>query len=137
MASLVAAELVFIPCPGLGHIRSTVEIAKVLVNRDQRLSVTILVIQPPGPSSGSVITAYIESLPKNTSINRISFVPLPQDEPPPMGDQKPSMTSFVDFIKSHRKYVKSAVADLLSQAGSGRLAGFVVDMFCTCRSTEW
>ncbi|KAK9059033.1 hypothetical protein SSX86_021652 [Deinandra increscens subsp. villosa] len=128
----VVGELVFVPFPWLGHIMSTVEIAKVLVNREQRLSVTILVIQPPGPSSGSVITAYIESLPKNTTTNRISFVPLPQDEPPPMGDKKRSFTSFDDFMKSHRKYVRNAVTDLLSRPGSGRLVGFVVDMFCTC-----
>ncbi|KAI3756722.1 hypothetical protein L1987_56544 [Smallanthus sonchifolius] len=130
MANIVA-ELVFIPAPGVGHIMSTVEIAKLLVNRDQRLSITVLVIQPPSSSSGPAITSYIESLTKN-NINRISFIQLPQDEAPPMRDVKSFMTSVNDYIKSHQTYVRNAVADLMSQPGSGRLAGFVVDMFCTC-----
>ncbi|KAI3804290.1 hypothetical protein L1987_25721 [Smallanthus sonchifolius] len=129
MASIVA-ELVFIPAPGVGHIMSTVEIAKLFVNRDQRLSITVLVIQPPSSSSGPAITTYIESLSKN-NINRISFIQLPQDEAPPMRDVKSFMTSFNDYIKSHQKYVRNVVAELMSQPGSGRLAGFVVDMFCT------
>ncbi|KAL8196050.1 hypothetical protein R6Q57_025050 [Mikania cordata] len=93
------AELIFIPAPGLGHIIPTIEIAKVFANRDQRLSVTVLVIKPPGSSSGSEVTAYFESLSKTNTINRISFIELPQDEAPPMRDLNSFVTSFNDFIK--------------------------------------
>ncbi|PWA66322.1 UDP-glucuronosyl/UDP-glucosyltransferase [Artemisia annua] len=40
-------KLVFIPAPGMGHIFSAIEMAKLLVNRDQRLSITVLIIKPP------------------------------------------------------------------------------------------
>nr|GEW55012.1 anthocyanidin 3-O-glucosyltransferase 2-like [Tanacetum cinerariifolium] len=62
------AELIFIPIPGVGHIMSTIEMAKVLVNRDQRLSITVLIIDPPYTSLA--LASYIESLAKNT-IERI------------------------------------------------------------------
>ncbi|KAJ0594815.1 putative anthocyanidin 3-O-glucosyltransferase [Helianthus annuus] len=116
------AELVFIPAPGLGHIMSTIEVAKLFVNRDQRLSITVLVIKPPSSSSGSAITAYFESLAKN-AINRVTFVELPQDDAPPMHDPKSFVASFNEYIESHCKHVRKVVAELLSQPGSGRLAG--------------
>ncbi|GJW72242.1 anthocyanidin 3-O-glucosyltransferase 2-like protein [Tanacetum coccineum] len=127
MANTVA-NLVFIPAPGVGHIMSTIEIAKLLVNRDQNLSITVLIIKPPSLSSGSAITHYIESLAKNP-ITRVSFIELPQHEIlPPTGDSKPFITFYKEFIKSHCKYVKDIVADMITR----RVAGFVVDMFCTC-----
>ncbi|KAJ0665475.1 anthocyanidin 3-O-glucosyltransferase 2-like [Helianthus annuus] len=126
------AELIFIPAPGVGHIMSTVEIAKVLVNRDQRLSITVLVIKPPSVDSGSVIAAYIESLAKDNMDNHISFIQLPQDETLLTHDPNDPMFFFNVFIPSHCKYVRNVVADMSSQPGSGRIAGFVIDMFCTC-----
>ncbi|KAJ9547311.1 hypothetical protein OSB04_019854 [Centaurea solstitialis] len=131
MANTIA-ELVFIPAPGIGHIVSSVEIAKLLVNRDQRLSITVLVIKPPSSlASGSAITAYIESL-ANKTLDRVSFIELPQDETPPSRDQKAPMSSFEELINSHCKHVRNVVADMVSQPGSGRaVAGFVIDMFCT------
>ncbi|KAJ0717084.1 putative flavonol 3-O-glucosyltransferase [Helianthus annuus] len=123
------AEVIFIPSPGVGHIKSTIELAKLLVNRDQRLAITVLVIKPPGATSGLAITTYIESLAEN-AIDRISFVQLPQDETPPIVDPKDQRNFKIEFINSHCKYVRNAVADLKSQPGSGRVVGFVVDMFC-------
>ncbi|KAJ0860410.1 putative flavonol 3-O-glucosyltransferase [Helianthus annuus] len=118
------AELIFIPVPVVGHIMSTIELAKLLVNRDQRLAITVLVIKPPGVTSGPAITTYIESLAENT-MDRISFIQLPQDEA--IHDPNDPMN-----IKGHCKYVRNIVADLKSQPGSGRVVGFVVDMFCIC-----
>ncbi|KAL8238571.1 hypothetical protein R6Q59_015138 [Mikania micrantha] len=125
------AELIFIPAPGLGHIMSTVEIAKILVNRDQRLFVTVLVIKPPTGRYGSAITDYIESLAK-TNMNHISFIQLPQHESLSNYDPKSPMSMFSDFIPSHSNRVRNVVADMISQPGSRRIAGFVIDMFCTC-----
>ncbi|XP_071686066.1 anthocyanidin 3-O-glucosyltransferase 2-like [Rutidosis leptorrhynchoides] len=129
MANTIA-ELVFIPAPGVGHIVSTVEVAKLLVNRDQRLSITVLIIMPFKSGSDSAITTYIESLATNT-LTRISFVELPQDEIGPPRDPKSPMTFFSDYISSHCKHVRKVVADMMSQPGPGRVAGFVIDMFCT------
>ncbi|MFS7926131.1 putative flavonol 3-O-glucosyltransferase [Helianthus anomalus] len=60
------AELIFIPFRVVGHIMSTIQIAKLLVNRDQRLAITVLVIKLPGATSAPAITTYIESLAENT-----------------------------------------------------------------------
>ncbi|KAK9068164.1 hypothetical protein SSX86_012275 [Deinandra increscens subsp. villosa] len=130
MANTVA-QLIFIPAPGMGHMLSTIEIAKLLVNRDHRLSITVLIIKPRGMDSGLAITSYIESLAKST-IDRISFIQLPQDETLPVHNPKDPLTSNKEFIKTHCKYVRNVVAELASQPGSGHLAGFVVDFFCTC-----
>ncbi|KAI7747246.1 hypothetical protein M8C21_018561, partial [Ambrosia artemisiifolia] len=129
MASKVA-KLVFIPAPGMGHIMSTVEIAKLLVNRDQRVVITVLVIKPPSSRSGSAFETYIESLAKS-NMDHISFIQLPQDETPSV-DPKAPVSMFSHFIPSHCKYVRNVVADMMSEPGSGRVAGFVIDMFCTC-----
>ncbi|GKC63104.1 hypothetical protein Tco_1095702 [Tanacetum coccineum] len=124
------ANLIFIPAPGLGHIMSTIEIAKLLVNRDQRLFITVLVIKPPRTGSGSGITTYIESLAKK-SLDRITFIEVPQQENPPMSEFKSPMTYFHKFINNHYKYVRSFVAEMICQPGSGQVVGFVIDMFCT------
>nr|GEW74090.1 anthocyanidin 3-O-glucosyltransferase 2-like [Tanacetum cinerariifolium] len=124
------AKLVFIPAPGLGHIMSTIEIAKLLVTRDQRLSVTVLIIKPPSTDFGSAITTYIESLAKN-SMDRISFIELPQQETLPMSELKSPMTYFHKFINSHCESVRNFVAEMISQPGSGQVVGFVIDVFCT------
>ncbi|KAG5255098.1 anthocyanidin O-glucosyltransferase [Salix suchowensis] len=39
------AELVFIPTPGISHLVSTVEVAKQLVDRDERLSIIFLIMK--------------------------------------------------------------------------------------------
>ncbi|KAM0030487.1 putative flavonol 3-O-glucosyltransferase [Helianthus debilis subsp. tardiflorus] len=127
MANTVA-ELVFIPGPGVGHIMSIIELAKLLVNRDPKLSISVLLISPPIPIFA--LTAYIESLAKNT-IERIQFIEVPQDQPPPKLDPKAFVTSFYDFINSHCKYVRNIVADMTNEAGSRMLVGFVVDIVCT------
>ncbi|CAH1412370.1 unnamed protein product [Lactuca virosa] len=127
MANSVA-ELVFIPVPGAGHIMSTVEMAKVLVNHDQRLSITVLLIHPPYSSFS--LTTYMNSLAKK-AIERISFIELPQDETPPKLDPKAPMTSFYEFINSHSKHVRNVVADMISRPDSNPVVGFVLDIFCT------
>ncbi|KAJ0803146.1 putative flavonol 3-O-glucosyltransferase [Helianthus annuus] len=126
MANTVAAELVFIPAPGVGHIISTIHMAKALVNRHQRLSVTTLLINPPGSS----VDTYIESLAKNP-IERIRIIQLPQDQTQPKLDPKNFLTSMYEIINSYCKYVRNIVADMINQTGSSRVVGFVVDVFCT------
>ncbi|KAK1418864.1 hypothetical protein QVD17_28012 [Tagetes erecta] len=115
------AELIFIPSPDIGHFVSAVEMAKLLVNRDQRLSITILVIRHPGASAGPVVTP----------IDRISFVQLPQESPSVMEPKSP-FAIFTKFIPSHCKHVTNVVADMINQPRSVPIAGFVIDMFCAC-----
>ncbi|KAD4178177.1 hypothetical protein E3N88_26768 [Mikania micrantha] len=117
-------ELVFIPAPVVGHIMSAIEMAKVLVNRDQRLSISVILISPPYPISA--LTTYIQSLTENT-IQRIRFIKLPLNPAPPKPDPKAPVTSFYQFIDSHGKYITNVVTDIINQT---RLVGFVVDILC-------
>uniref|UniRef100_A0ABD3DZH9 Glycosyltransferase n=1 Tax=Castilleja foliolosa TaxID=1961234 RepID=A0ABD3DZH9_9LAMI len=71
MEGKIKAELVFIPSPGRGHLPAALEMAKLLVNRDQRLSVTVLLTQSSNDTKNSL-----------GSYSRIRLVNLPQLEPP-------------------------------------------------------
>ncbi|XP_031254113.1 anthocyanidin 3-O-glucosyltransferase 2-like [Pistacia vera] len=119
------AELVFIPTPGVGHLGSTVELAKLLVHRHQRISITVLIMKLP---SDSKINTHLNSL---SAGDRINFVHLPSDQLQGF-DPKRFFSSFIEF---HKPLVKEAVSKLVhSESASNdapRLAGFVLDMFCT------
>ncbi|KAF8041867.1 hypothetical protein BT93_A0458 [Corymbia citriodora subsp. variegata] len=117
------SHLVFIPSPGLGHLVSTVEIAKLLVDRDDRLSVTILIMELPFDSE---VDSRVESLSASAAAG-IRFVILPRQNAFP--DTSP-VAFLTHVIESHKADVREAVTDL-HRCGSPRLAGLVVDMFCT------
>ncbi|KAK3444627.1 hypothetical protein EUGRSUZ_A00930 [Eucalyptus grandis] len=115
-------ELVFIPCPGSGHLVSIVEMAKLLVNRDGRLSVTVLIMKFP---FNSEIDSHIGSLTASVA-DRIRFVLLPRRGHSP----RTSFFAFVyHFMESYKADLREAVAELSAQ-GSPRLARLVLD-FCT------
>ncbi|KAI5433230.1 anthocyanidin 3-O-glucosyltransferase 2 [Lathyrus oleraceus] len=117
------AEVVFIPSPDVGHLVSTLEFAKLLINRDNRLRITILVIKLPHASETDV---YTKSLPISDSLNIIN---LPECSLPSTSNITSSMTSLLEAQKPN---VKQAVANLTTERGeNGVLAAFVVDMFCT------
>ncbi|KAF5797506.1 putative flavonol 3-O-glucosyltransferase [Helianthus annuus] len=130
MANNTFAELVFIPAPAVGHIMSTIEMAKLLFNRDQTLSVTLLIINPP--YSVLPLTTYIESLAKN-AIERMRFIKLRQDQSPPkLNSSAPFVMSFYEFINSHCKYVRNILEDAIDQTCSrSRVVGLVVNILCT------
>ncbi|KAI6698801.1 hypothetical protein NL676_018920 [Syzygium grande] len=122
VAMSTKSELMFIPSPDLGHQVSTVEIAK-LVDRDDRLSITILIMKLPFDSEAD---SCIELLAASIAAG-VHFVILPRRNPSP--DTCP--VAFLNhFIESHNADVREAVADLHA-CGSPQLAGLIVDMFCT------
>jgi len=105
-------EVVFIPSPGVGHLVSTLEFAKLLINRDNRLRVTVLVIKFPAeplPSSDSE-NLHVINLPENTHVSSTSNVG----------------SSVMALVETQKANVKEAVSNI-----TGKLAAFVVDMFCT------
>ncbi|GMP54471.1 hypothetical protein CsSME_00019636 [Camellia sinensis var. sinensis] len=122
------AQLVFIPSPGIGHLVSTVEMAKLLVGRDDRLSITVLVMKFPFDNKG---TSYTQSL----SSDRIRFLDLLHDTPSTADLNSKTPGSFLfDYIESHKPRVRDVVSEIVSKSESEstpRLAGFVIDMFCT------
>ncbi|XP_052303877.1 anthocyanidin 3-O-glucosyltransferase 2 isoform X4 [Populus trichocarpa] len=120
------AELVFIPTTGISHLLSSVEVAKLLVDRDERLSITFLIMKL---SSDPKIDRFINSV--STACNRIRFIDLPKDEPDPNQPRK----FLFSLIEAQKPHVKEEVFKLVSQSESSphspSLAGFVLDMFCT------
>ncbi|KAI4305544.1 hypothetical protein L6164_028905 [Bauhinia variegata] len=116
-------DLVFIPAPGSGHLFSAIEFANLLVERDQRLSITILIIKYPKKDNTTKLPS--------ASHSNISFIELPHVEPPPMELLIKSIEKYyTDFIDSHRTCVKDAIVNHVLP-NSTKLLGLVVDMFCT------
>ena len=118
------AEVVFIPFPGLSHLISTLEFVKLLINRDNRLRVTVLVIKFPHTAENDVNT---KSLPISDSLNVVN---LPEVSLPPNTD--PGFSSITSLLEAQKPNIKHAVSNLATREGQhGHLAAFVVDMFCT------
>ncbi|KAJ6756692.1 GLYCOSYLTRANSFERASE [Salix purpurea] len=71
------AEVVLIPLPAMGHIVAVMEIAKLLVRRDDRLYTTVLVMHPTlDPST----TRYNELHAASTLPDRMRVINLPRVE---------------------------------------------------------
>ncbi|KAJ0027154.1 hypothetical protein Pint_36668 [Pistacia integerrima] len=121
------AELVLIPSPGISHLVPSIEFAKRLLDRDDRFSITVLVI----PKSLTGSSEYTQSLP--ASDTRIRFINLPVVETPSLEKSEVSKEKLVaDHRESNKPYVKEAIIkNVLSNSDSVPLAGMVFDMFCS------
>nr|BAF96585.1 glucosyltransferase homolog [Lycium chinense]BAG80539.1 UDP-glucose:glucosyltransferase [Lycium barbarum] len=112
----------------MGHLVSTVEMAKQLVDREDQLSITVLIMTLPTETK---IPSYTKSLSSNYT-SRIRLLELTQPETSVnMGSATHPMKFMSEFITSYKGRVKDAVADMFSSLSSVKLAGFVIDMFCT------
>ncbi|CAI8586751.1 unnamed protein product [Vicia faba] len=114
--------MVFIPFPILSHLVSTLEFAKLLINRDNRLRVTVLVIEFPNTTETDVFT---KSLPITDSLQVINLLecPLPSNT-----NQGSTMNA---LLEANKPNVKQDIFNLTAGQENGVLAAFVVDMFCT------
>ncbi|KAI8558685.1 hypothetical protein RHMOL_Rhmol04G0115900 [Rhododendron molle] len=129
MKTTATVELVFIPSPGMSHLASTVEMAKQLVGRDRRLSITVLIMKRPFDKSKA--SSSTQSLLLTAAEDRLEFVYLTLDEAAEAELQSMSPeNSMSEFIKMNKQNVRDHVRKMVS-TGSTRIAGFVVDMFCT------
>ncbi|KAF8041589.1 hypothetical protein BT93_A0245 [Corymbia citriodora subsp. variegata] len=117
------SELVFIPFLALGHLASMVEMARRLVDRNNRLSVTVLIMKFPFDSK---IDSAVESFTISV-VTRIRFILLRQLNPSP----ETSVMAFLNqSVESHKANVREAIADPPT-CSLPRLKGLIVDMFCT------
>jgi hypothetical protein len=116
------AEVVFIPFPAPSHLISTLEFAKLLINRDNRLHITVLLMKFPYSTETD---AYHKSLSTSDSIN---FINLPECTLPP--NTNPT-AAFGALFEAQKPNVRQAVSDLTNGEQHGQLAAIVVDMFCT------
>ncbi|KAI9197026.1 hypothetical protein LWI28_029172 [Acer negundo] len=127
------AELIFIPSPGLTHLVSTLEFAKHLIDRDDRISITVLVMKlPPFTSSVDAYTKLFTS----SSHSSIQLIDLPQVDLPSPDLLKLSFESYLtQYIENNMPQVRNIVTDLVSshsddESDSARVTGLVLDFFC-------
>ncbi|CAN1249960.1 UDP-glycosyltransferase 71A15 [Linum perenne] len=119
-------QLVFIPSPGVGHLVSMVELAKLLVHRYSTLSISLLVITSHSTLAG--VTRYTDTLSSDLT-HQINLLNITNNDLDPAAS-----ANLLSVIESHKSRVREAVtAGLARSDGSPapRLAGFVLDMFCT------
>ncbi|VFQ75557.1 unnamed protein product [Cuscuta campestris] len=125
-------ELVFIPAPGMGHLFSAVEMAKLLLHKNRRddLSISLLIMRSPFDSK---VNSYVESLATATddgpSPSRLKFVLL---SAPAMNSDPKRKNPFRSLIDSHRQSVRDWINEFRTSSSgpSFKLGGVVVDMFC-------
>ncbi|KAL2493721.1 UDP-glycosyltransferase 71B7 [Forsythia ovata] len=118
------AELIFIPSPGLGHLISTVEMAKLLLQRDGCISVTVLIMKLP---NDLVVENYTQKLSSAANpSSRLRLINLPDQDG--LASNK-SENFLFDFIESQVIHVRDILSNLIESSDS-QLAGIVVDMFC-------
>ncbi|CAN1145282.1 UDP-glycosyltransferase 71A15 [Linum perenne] len=103
-----------------------VELANHLVRRYPTLSVTICIMKMPFKSISFEFTT------KKDDTGRIKFIDL---DPPTMDPNIPPSKRFSSFLEGHGPQIKDIVAGLVAAShesrSAPRLAGIVLDMFCT------
>ncbi|XP_074366291.1 UDP-glycosyltransferase 1-like [Apium graveolens] len=119
------AELIFVPAPVRGHLISMVELAKLLINRNESISVTILIMKFPYDAG---VSSYMDSL-SNDPIPRCSILEIPPSNSESYKSQS-YHTMISTFIAGHFTNVKNEVIAMTQPDRSTRLAGFVLDIFC-------
>ncbi|XP_044488178.1 anthocyanidin 3-O-glucosyltransferase 2-like [Mangifera indica] len=123
-------ELVFIPVAAAGHLIPLIEFAKRLLERDDRFSITVLVMYSPAMTS--LAAAYAESFAETNTPIRFINLPPPIHFRPSQEVHKSLEKFATEYVDYHKACVKEAIVKhLVSNSNSAPLAGLVVDMFCT------
>ncbi|XP_019098127.1 PREDICTED: UDP-glycosyltransferase 71B5-like [Camelina sativa] len=118
-------ELVFIPLPGIGHRKPTIELAKLLVRSHDRFTITVIII----PSINNVAddSTYIASLStKSQDRLRYETISAVKEQPITADPKQPTQV----YIEEQNSKVRDIVLRIVDDP-TRRLAGFVVDMFCS------
>ncbi|XP_058744668.1 UDP-glycosyltransferase 71K1-like [Vicia villosa] len=118
------SELIFLPSPGIGHLASTLEFAKLLIKTNNTLSITVLWINLPNtPISDSYIKSVLNSLPQ------IHLIHLPQVEAPP-NELLISPPCYIQTLMHNlTPHVKSTIQTILS-SHSNHVVALILDIFC-------
>ncbi|KAI4305547.1 hypothetical protein L6164_028907 [Bauhinia variegata] len=114
------ADLVFVPSPGMGHLVSTVEFSNLLLQRDEELSIIVLVME-----EGK------EHIPRLATHANICFIELPHVELPPDELMIKCIEKYrAEAVEAHKDCVKEAIVKKVLP-NSPKLLGLVVDLFCS------
>lgn len=118
----------FIPAPGIGHLVSTLEFAKRLIDHYDRFSVTVLCMKLPfAPDTN----AYPKSLVGSQS--RVTLIDLPQVDSLPPKLLKSLVHYIYVNIESLIPHVRNLLTDIVSSRSnsvSTQVSGVVLDFFC-------
>nr|UTO68657.1 UDP-glucosyltransferase 6 [Isatis tinctoria] len=124
------SELIFVPLPETGHLLSTIEFGKRLLDLDRRISmITILSMKLPyAPHADASLASLTASEP---GIRLISL-PEIQDPPPIKLLDTSSETYILDFVEKNIPFLRKTIRDLVSSSGedSNHVAGLILDFFC-------
>ncbi|KAH0650682.1 hypothetical protein KY290_031540 [Solanum tuberosum] len=103
-------ELVFIPDPGMSHLVPTMEMAKLLIARNEHLFITVLIMKPP--FDNKLMSSYIESVSTNPNYNsQMKFIQLPRDD---SISQLFTNKDMITFLSSHKPQVRNSVNEILN-----------------------
>ncbi|CAI8595776.1 unnamed protein product [Vicia faba] len=115
--------IVMYPSPGIGHIISMVELAKLVIHHHQNFSITILLTT--GFFDNPSIDSYINRI--STSHPSITFHRFPTVTVTHSDKQTMAATAF-HFIKSNSVNVDSKLRQISQTAV---IKSFIIDLFCT------
>ncbi|KAK1393401.1 hypothetical protein POM88_012457 [Heracleum sosnowskyi] len=101
---MVRAELIFIPSPGVGHLVSSIEVAKLIASRDEQISISILIMKMPFDTSRAAFTHNL----KKDAPERITFADIPDLDETTRTElmSLPPMIFFTSFVESQRTLVR-------------------------------
>ncbi|KAL5978589.1 hypothetical protein ACLOJK_029706 [Asimina triloba] len=118
--------LVFFPIPGLGHLISTVEIAKRLLQHHPSFSITVLLMHLPVPGIGT----YLHSVASSGVDIHFHNLPPPTTTAQEETDMKPEI--FISlFVRAHKSLVKHAIQEIQNSTQTTHVAALILDFFCT------
>ncbi|CAA0373319.1 unnamed protein product [Arabidopsis thaliana] len=121
------AELIFIPTPTVGHLVPFLEFARRLIEQDDRIRITFLLMKQQGQSH---LDSYVKTI--SSSLPFVRFIDVPElEEKPTLGTQ--SVEAYVyDFIERNVPLVQNIIMGILSSPAFDGVTvkGFVADFFC-------
>ncbi|KAG7568520.1 UDP-glucuronosyl/UDP-glucosyltransferase [Arabidopsis thaliana x Arabidopsis arenosa] len=122
------AELIFIPTPTVGHLVPFLEFARRLIEQDDRIRITILLMKLQGQSH---LDTHVKSIASSQPFVR--FIDVPELEEKPILGSTQSVEAYVyDVIEKNIPLVRNIVMDILSSLALDevQVKGFVADFFC-------
>ncbi|CAN6979388.1 unnamed protein product [Brassica oleracea var. botrytis] len=118
-------ELIFIPTPTVGHLVPFLEFARRLIDQDDRIRVTVILMKLQGQSH---LDSYVKSI--GSSQPFVRFIDVPELVDKPSFGSFQSVEAFVyDFIERNIPLVRDIVMGILSSPGVS-VKGIVADFFC-------
>nr|APR64099.1 hypothetical protein [Populus tomentosa] len=121
-------QLVFVPAPGFGHLVSAVQLAKMVLERNDSFLITMLAINNPFYGSISKNTESLASI-----HTEIRFIEIPETipAPPPEALAVSPASAYTSYINDHKTLVKDTIVNQVMAHNPAPIASVVVDMFCT------